>query len=251
VRYARLADQDELLVGTFRIRVRCVWTPPQGGTPPSGQVPQREVVLPPAEPLPAAPLALVRVAQPERALPVRAEAASAADALGQAGSALPVMALINQFGALQQQMFEQFQQAMLVLSQMFSTLQQDQMQVIREELNQLRGLTEELQALKSELAAAHPSAGSVASAAANGNLPAPGAARQLPAAPGPAKPSPSGGPAPAAPPAPPGAAGAAAGAPDVHAWLCQRLAAIQEERQSRWQKILTFLSGKGTGEPTG
>ncbi|MBI3410913.1 MAG: FHA domain-containing protein [Planctomycetes bacterium] len=31
---------------------------------------------------------------------------------------------------------------------------------------------------------------------------------------------------------------------DIHAWLCERMAALQEERQTRWQKILSFFGKK-------
>jgi pSer/pThr/pTyr-binding forkhead associated (FHA) protein len=37
--------------------------------------------------------------------------------------------------------------------------------------------------------------------------------------------------------------------PDIHVLLCQQIAALQEERQSRWQRILNFLTGKPRGEP--
>jgi hypothetical protein len=37
-------------------------------------------------------------------------------------------------------------------------------------------------------------------------------------------------------------------AADIHALLCQKIAALQAERQSRWQKIIGFLAGKHTGE---
>jgi pSer/pThr/pTyr-binding forkhead associated (FHA) protein len=60
--------------------------------------------------------------------------------------------LVNQFGLMQQQMFDQFQQAMAMMVQMFGTMHRDQMEVIRAELDQLRELTEEFHALKSELA---------------------------------------------------------------------------------------------------
>jgi hypothetical protein len=60
--------------------------------------------------------------------------------------------LVNQFGLMQQQMFDQFQQAMGMLVQMFGTMHRDQMAVIREELDRLRDLTEEFHALKRELA---------------------------------------------------------------------------------------------------
>jgi hypothetical protein len=61
--------------------------------------------------------------------------------------------LMNQFGQMQQQMLDQFQQAISMIVQMFGTLHQDQMATIREELDQLRDLTREFHALKLELAA--------------------------------------------------------------------------------------------------
>jgi hypothetical protein len=33
---------------------------------------------------------------------------------------------------------------------------------------------------------------------------------------------------------------------DIHALLCQRISAMQQERQGHWQKILNFLTGKGS-----
>jgi hypothetical protein len=60
--------------------------------------------------------------------------------------------LVNQFSLMQQQMFDQFQQAMGMLVQMFGTMHREQMDVIREELDQLHQLTEELRGLKVELA---------------------------------------------------------------------------------------------------
>ena len=60
--------------------------------------------------------------------------------------------LVNQFGLMQQQMFDQFQQAMAMMVQMFGTMHRDQMEVIRAELDRLHSLTEEFHALKNELA---------------------------------------------------------------------------------------------------
>ena len=45
--------------------------------------------------------------------------------------------LVNQFGLMQQQMFDQFQQAMAMMVQMFGTMHREQMEVIRAELDQL------------------------------------------------------------------------------------------------------------------
>jgi hypothetical protein len=60
--------------------------------------------------------------------------------------------LVNQFGVMQQQMFDQFQQAMAMMLQMFGTMHREQMEVIRGELDQLHDLTEEFRALRNELA---------------------------------------------------------------------------------------------------
>ena len=61
--------------------------------------------------------------------------------------------LMNQFGQMQQQMLDQFQQAISMIVQMFGSLHRDQMIAIREELDQLRDLTREFHAIKLELAA--------------------------------------------------------------------------------------------------
>ena len=61
--------------------------------------------------------------------------------------------LVNQFGMMQQQMFDQFQQAIAMMVQMFGEMHRDQMKVIREELDRLHELTDELSALRTELAA--------------------------------------------------------------------------------------------------
>jgi hypothetical protein len=34
----------------------------------------------------------------------------------------------------------------------------------------------------------------------------------------------------------------------IHALLCQKIADLQAERQTRWQKIIGFLAGKQAGE---
>jgi pSer/pThr/pTyr-binding forkhead associated (FHA) protein len=60
--------------------------------------------------------------------------------------------LVNQFGMMQQQMFDQFQQAMAMMINMFGTMHRDQMEVIRAELDRLHELTNEFHALKNELA---------------------------------------------------------------------------------------------------
>jgi len=63
-----------------------------------------------------------------------------------------LMPVVNQMGQMQQQMFDQFQQAIVMMFQMFGTLQRDHMRLVRDELDQIRSLTAELQALQAEAA---------------------------------------------------------------------------------------------------
>jgi len=59
--------------------------------------------------------------------------------------------LVNQFGQMQQQMFDQFHQAMMVMFQTFSALHRDQMELVRQELDRVHELTRQLHALQAEL----------------------------------------------------------------------------------------------------
>jgi predicted component of type VI protein secretion system len=72
-------------------------------------------------------------------------------ATGEVSEAM-LVPLVGQFAVMQQQMFDQFQQAMAMMFQMFGTMHRDQMAVIREELDRLRDITEEFHALKKEMA---------------------------------------------------------------------------------------------------
>ena len=178
--------------------------------------------------------------------------------------------LVNQFGMMQQQMFDQFQQAMGMLVQMFGTMHREQMEVIREELDRLHDLSKELQELKDELA--KPSrrpvtpSGELASGASPVVPPpspttvaAPGLRAttapgfRTPIAPAPGRTPPLSTP-PVAPrpdqarsePASAATPGAQASAPpdrDAVAWIHQRIMTIQSERETRWQKILKLLPG--------
>jgi pSer/pThr/pTyr-binding forkhead associated (FHA) protein len=190
--------------------------------------------------------------------------------------------LVNQFGQMQQQMFDQFQQAMSVMVQMFGTMHRDQMEVIHTELERLRELTEEFHALKTELAnrlpaqakpASSESAKSTADAAfvstndlgtariasappVSGPSPA-GIGEQRPSlaprrAPSPPSSNPRADeraadelPDPLSPnPATPGTARSSADSDrDTVLWLHERIMSLQRERESRWQKILKMLPG--------
>jgi pSer/pThr/pTyr-binding forkhead associated (FHA) protein len=275
VRFCRLDDGDRLQVGRFLIRIHhrdlapdleplaepvepgsISWGPvlsrepaqiTQETPPPPSVAP--EVVVAATTPtsvsessLPEAP------AFPGRELMVLPPEVSALS--DEANSAM-LVPMARQLGLMQQQMFDQFQQAMMMMFQMFNTLQRDQIGVIRQELDHLQELSRELHALQSELAK-RSAPGAVPTP-----KPAPAAVREpaVPAAaPVPSRqpeqvstftPLPAAGPVTSPPQAaPPPAPAATEGDEAFHAWIAGRIASIQEERQSRWQKVMGFLSGK-------
>lgn len=219
--------------------------------------------------------------------------AAAPSAGSMEGALAPV---IQQFAQMQTQMFDQFQQSMMMMFQMFSALHKEHVDFVREEMSRIQEVTREIQELQREIVKLAP---------AGSPPPEPGplqseemrrfTVKSIPTPPVPAsstpnhdavnhhgahaadlrtQPSPNSSKqkekrdekdrreeprleeprqeernrnhqeerkpelaAATAPPpdAPPG---------DVHAWLCERVAALQEERQTRWQKILGFFSKK-------
>jgi hypothetical protein len=142
------------------------------------------------------------------------------------GAEALLMPLVSQFSQMQQQMFEQFQQTLLMMAQMFGNLQREQMALIRQELEQIQELTRQLHTLQSERMRQ--------------------SASPLPASPhaaSPSSPTPSLSSKPTASAAKADTPSAKLCDPDVHVWLSQRLSALQQERQSRWQKVLSILRG--------
>jgi hypothetical protein len=166
-----------------------------------------------------------------------------------------VLPLVQQFAALQQHMFDQFNQTMVMLVQMLAAMQQEQVGLIREEMRHFQKATDELARLRQQLRDSQ-TAPAPAAAPANAPQPAPGrwAAGTWPGAwtPLPAdQPAPKGGPgvpprlvdAPAAH-SPPDQKEAEATADEaVHLWLHERIEQLQTERQNRWQRILGFIRG--------
>jgi hypothetical protein len=207
---------------------------------------------------------------------------------------------------MQQQMFDQFQEAMVRMAQMFGAVHREQVEAIRGELDDLRSLIRELQELQDQMVALPPLANGASvgipsastsidssldlslanleqmAAAFDDRAPfgvvpdegreagvvrgAPGEQESLqpdeqasvaPAAietavadrPIEEATTPAGDPAQREPVEPPrlrSAPGAEIRSPEeIHAWLCKRMTALQEERQSRWRKILGILTGAG------
>jgi hypothetical protein len=132
-----------------------------------------------------------------------------------------------------------------MMFRMFTDMHQDQMSLIREEMDQLHQLTREQQTIQAALLGStgtnHDRPTLRLVAAETTPTPTPedpgrsGTLAQPP--PQPAEPSPD----PRPRPRPTGTAD-----PDqIHADLVNRLAAIQEERQGRWQRLVESLTGRG------
>jgi pSer/pThr/pTyr-binding forkhead associated (FHA) protein len=114
--------------------------------------------------------------------------------------------VLEHVSALHRDLMEQFQQSVLGMAQLLTDLHREQMTQFREELRRVQELTQELHVLREELRRAPPPA--------------------VPAAPA----------APPRAPSPPGAAG-----PELHGWLNERIAALEQEREGHWQRILGFM----------
>ena len=151
-----------------------------------------------------------------------------------------VQALVQQFGAMQQQMFDQFHQTMMMMFEGFAALHRETSGSIRQEFEEVRKLSREIESLREETArlaeattmSLQEPAFFKAAEASAGALPRNGHAPPTP--PGPAGPRPEPPPKMAAPLPDPHV--------DIHAQLCERLNSIQSERQTRWQKILGMMA---------
>jgi len=146
------------------------------------------------------------------------------------------------------------------MARMFSTLQQEQLVIVRKELDELQGIAAEIRTLREELNSSPDQSKERAisatdqSQAANATVssdPTPrktekaAAASKEPSTDVVAAPSAS------RPPKPSGKSASRSKntrlkkpPDDVHDWLNRRLISLQEERQTRWQKLLGLIFGK-------
>ena len=242
MRFALLRHGDELQVGKFQLRVGCeparsapaaVETTAAGRTraasaarPENGKDPEPNGShLKTPEPAPITtlevPADLAAVSVPEMRLARREDAL--------------LLPLVQQFQLMQQQLFDQFQQTMLVVVKMFGTLHREQTDLVRKDLERVHALTRELERIQTDWKSQAPPT----TAPAEREEKAP--VRRSPAAKA-ARPETAAGPDAASPPQ----SGEPPAAPDeaIHTWLSDRMAALQQERQSQWQKIFKFLGGK-------
>jgi pSer/pThr/pTyr-binding forkhead associated (FHA) protein len=177
VRFSRLEEGDVLEIGRYHMRVQSGWQGQDTGNRAPGtrsfstlrlqnsaptyvKFPDRAAAAammgfapgsgsPKGTEIPA----LVRPLSPSSSIEIMPSDGPYPVKSGQSDSAASMLVpLVNQFGLMQQQMFDQFQQAMSMLVQMFGKMHRDQMDVIRAELDKLHELTEEFQSLKDELA---------------------------------------------------------------------------------------------------
>jgi pSer/pThr/pTyr-binding forkhead associated (FHA) protein len=178
VRFSHLADGDLLRIGRYQIRVRCrlgrrgsgnglpdragvkAFTRPSRLESVSSGLKSPDWATAAVSFVPGTDVA--NLAQFPLAIPALSSltntevmASEATFPLKLAPSVLTesmLVPLVSQFGLMQQQMFDQFQQAMAMMVQMFGSMHSEQMEMIRAELDRLHELTEEFHALKTELA---------------------------------------------------------------------------------------------------
>jgi pSer/pThr/pTyr-binding forkhead associated (FHA) protein len=332
VRYALLSDQDILRVGRYRIRVRCLFQASVSGAAEAGEAYRNTFSGRSIPALSWADRGALDGRRKESAhseLPARNDASALPTISPPAGSPAEVdwelvgsvessrleqgqisesllVPIVSQFGVMQQQMLDQFQQAISMLVQMFGNMHRDQMATIREELDQLKAITREFQELKAELAARTQSQNAPAPVSpllvnkgagqssitggspnaaragvsndqarefASPTLSPPILSSTVDAGPTPApsasfpdaaqsqtvvSPDALAGATSTPPvkaksgrekatsrpkPAPAAATSGVEGDQDVMMWLHQRMATLQEERETRWQKILKLLPG--------
>jgi pSer/pThr/pTyr-binding forkhead associated (FHA) protein len=262
VRAARLEDGDELKVGDILIRVLFLApvTAVEGGTPAEGGMARQALPAPTPLSVPTTGLAVDRPEAVWMAPGPEAGRLLAERVSGEGEISASVLAMVlDQFGQMQQQFLDQFQQTTLMMFRALGTMHRDQMEELREKLDSLHQIGENLQAFQDQLE--------------NGVAPGP-----LPAAPrgeNPALPRTAtagppnggtGGPGQgrlSAAPAGRESRSTAGNGTDplrekmrsivdqpnipgenVHEWLIGRIAAIEDEQRTRWQKILDMVRGR-------
>lgn len=158
-----------------------------------------------------------------------------------APGALPdevLMPLLSQFTVLQRQMFDQFQQAVYMMVEMFKKMEREHAELMRKEVDRIHEITEELKLLQMELRHQTPLPyAAEKTRIANhpiGSWNAPAwkdqTANLTPAA---SEPLVTG--------EPPESLEAEQ---EMHTWLYDQIAMLQRERESRLQKLINFLSGQ-------
>jgi pSer/pThr/pTyr-binding forkhead associated (FHA) protein len=148
-----------------------------------------------------------------------------------------LLPLVNQFSSIQEQMFEQFRQNLLMMFQMFQVTQKEHLALVHDELRTVQQLTLQLTALQAELVAqGAKSRVSVVGGPARG-IPTTNGQNEKDRVPAAVMPLPS-------VPNPHAATEEALPREDVHIRLCDKISALQQERASSWQRVMGFVLGK-------
>lgn len=258
-RWALLLDGDLLQVGRFAIKVHIAEPGARDGVPP------------PVENLanPAALVGNLAAFTDQSSQPVSAEKSLVTSPSPNSSNAMaaPTMAvspvapapidpahalvlgMVQQFAAMQQNMFDQFQQTTLMMLQSFGALHREQLELVRKELDELREVTLMLQQIQGEIASAKRAPNSTSASPVRFGATAPPRAAPPVAMQRPRPPDreAAGAPEPAERPLSPTLPEASPPGEDVHSWLCQRFADLDQERKSRWQRIVGMVyGGEGT-----
>ncbi|MFG0335508.1 MAG: VanZ family protein [Maioricimonas sp. JB049] len=240
---ARLNLGDEIHIGDYDVTLSRQDSRPAGSEVPGESSPESasDAELPAINAATSWPAIMPQPSDDNISTPRASQAA--AEITGTPNSMLRT--LLEHFSAMQREMMQQSQQQMMMMMQMFGQLQKTQLEAIREDLQRVQEITRELCETQTRLAAeeAARQAGSrqehhplpPPAAFLNGAPPIPG---QLPWMPG------------LAPPVPADAVTdeeslrSRASHKDVttHAQLSERIRVLERERNSRWQKIVSFLS---------
>jgi pSer/pThr/pTyr-binding forkhead associated (FHA) protein len=168
------------------------------------------------------------------------------------------LALMQQFSTMQQQLFDHTQQLLAVMAQTFSAAHTRQLDLIRSELMRVHDVNRELQELNLELTLARQAqpngAGAAPSNSAPANLDGAATKETIPEQPifevapdAASAAAPQRKPRRAKPGRPPRESGPVAeggdkAGADMHGWLSGRINELEQERTTRWQKILQLLA---------
>ena len=153
-------------------------------------------------------------------------AARAAPAVPSGWEEPSALLLANQFAMMQQQMFDQFGQMFRTMVEMMGENQREQMALVREEVERLRQLAGEL----AELRSTAPKALAARPPAVEDRARAPPPAR-----------------APRSAPRLPADAGGRAPGDEALDWVCRRIAEIEGEQKTGWQRLAGLMKGAKSG----
>jgi len=134
-----------------------------------------------------------------------------------------VVPMLKQLGEMQNQMFAQFQQSLMMMMQMFGQMHREQMGAVQSELGRMTELNVELQKLQLEMTKSNakkeaPVAEPALTSELASNLPAPD---DVPAM--------------------------TEESAENHNWVYERMNQLNEERQSIWQRLFGMLTPKTNG----